>query len=141
MATTPPDVPGSRHFLEGGAYEEQAGYARAVRRGPWITVSGTTCRDPGAAPDTRAQTLDCLARVVAAVAELGGTRHDIARTRIFLTPAADWLAAGEAHRQVLGDVAPANTTLFVAALVGDDLLVEVEADAYVTDTYVVGDRP
>jgi enamine deaminase RidA (YjgF/YER057c/UK114 family) len=30
---------------------------------------------------------------------------------------------------VLGDVAPANTMLSVAALIGDGLLVEVEADA------------
>jgi enamine deaminase RidA (YjgF/YER057c/UK114 family) len=30
---------------------------------------------------------------------------------------------------VLGDVAPANTLVFIAALIGPGLLVEIEADA------------
>jgi enamine deaminase RidA (YjgF/YER057c/UK114 family) len=126
-----PDVPGTRHFREGGAYEEQAGYARAVRRGPCIAVSGTTCTGPAGALDTTAQALDCLGRVVAAVERLGGSRVDIVRTRVYLAPGADWAGASAAHREVLGDVAPANTMLFVAGLIGGHELVEVEAEAYV----------
>jgi enamine deaminase RidA (YjgF/YER057c/UK114 family) len=91
-------------------------------------VSGTTSRlGPGSG--TYEQSIDCLRRVIAAVEALGGGRDDIVRTRVFLVPRADWTEAARAHRELLGDVAPANTMLTVAALVGDELLVEIEAEA------------
>ena len=34
-----------------------------------------------------------------------------------------------AHAEIFGHVAPANTTLVVAGLIGDDFLVEVELEA------------
>ena len=51
------------------------------------------------------------------------------RTRLLLAPGADWEGAARAHAEVLGAVAPANTTLFVAGLIGEGFLVEVELDA------------
>ncbi len=51
------------------------------------------------------------------------------RTRLYLSPAADWRAAARAHAELLGEVAPANTMLHVAGLIGDGFLVEVEIDA------------
>ena len=80
---------------------------------------------------TRAQAADCLWRLVSAVERLGGTREGMYRTRLFLAPGADWEEASSAHMEVLGDVAPANTTLYVHSLIGDGLLVEAEADAWV----------
>jgi enamine deaminase RidA (YjgF/YER057c/UK114 family) len=122
-------------FVDGSAFEDQAGYARAVRRGDTIVVSGTTAHDddgralhPG---DTGAQTEAALTRALAAIEALGGATGDVVRSRLFLAPDADWVAAAAAHAEVLGDVRPANTTLFVHRLVGDDLLVEVELDAIV----------
>jgi len=53
------------------------------------------------------------------------------RTRILLAPDADWEAAARAHVQVLGEVAPANTMLYVGGLIGDGYLVEIEVDAEV----------
>ena len=55
------------------------------------------------------------------------------RTRIFLAPGADWQAASTAHAAVFGDVNPANTMLFVHALIGEGFLVEVEVDAIVVE--------
>jgi enamine deaminase RidA (YjgF/YER057c/UK114 family) len=119
-----------RRFREGGSFEDQAGYSRAVRHGPLIAVSGTTCRPEVSGQGTREQTLDCLRRLVAAVEWLGGSRTGIYRTRLFLAPDADWQEAGRAHLEVLGDVAPANTTLFAGGLIGQGLLVEAEAEAW-----------
>lgn len=119
-----------QRLREGGAFEDEAGYSRAVRLGDLIAVSGTTCRPEVIGLGTRAQTMDCLQRIVAAVEHLGGSREGIYRTRLFLAPGADWPQAGAAHQEVLGDVAPANTTLFVHGLIGDGLLVEAEADAW-----------
>lgn len=112
---------------DGRGWEVKAGYSRAVRRGAHIAVSGTTAADSSA--DTYGQTRAALDQAIHAVEALGGTKHDIVRTRILLAPDADWEAAARAHVQVLGDVAPANTMLYVAGLIGEGYLVEVEVDA------------
>lgn len=125
-------------FRDGGGWENEAGYARAARRGSRIAVSGTTADAPdgGAAHpgDTYAQTKAALERALAAVESLGGPRESVVRTRVFLVPDADWRGAARAHREVLGEVAPANTTLQVAGLIGEGFLVEVEVDAEVEGT-------
>jgi enamine deaminase RidA (YjgF/YER057c/UK114 family) len=121
-----------RRFHEGGSFEDEAGYSRAVRHGSLIAVSGTTCAPGVIGLGTRDQTLDCLRRLVSAVERLGGSREGIYRTRLFLAPGADWRQASDAHLEIFGDVAPANTTLFVHSLIGDGLLVEAEADAWAT---------
>jgi enamine deaminase RidA (YjgF/YER057c/UK114 family) len=122
-------------YRDGGGWESAAGYSRAARRGRRIEVSGTTANAPGGGAlhpgDTGAQTRAALEHAVRAVEGLGGARADIVRTRLFLSPAADWRAAAEAHRAALGDVAPANTTLFVGNLIGEGFLVEVEVEAEV----------
>ena len=83
--------------------------------------------------DTGAQTTAALGQALAAIAALGGRIDDVVRTRIFLAPGADWQAASTAHAAVFGDVSPANTMLFVHALIGEGFLVEVEIDAIVVD--------
>jgi enamine deaminase RidA (YjgF/YER057c/UK114 family) len=122
-------------YFDGGGHEQLAGYARAVRRGNSITVSGTTANDGAGGAlhvgDTGAQTAAALRQALAAVEGLGGTVDDVVRTRIYLAPAADWRAASAAHAAALGSVNPANTTVFVHGLVGEDFLVEVEVDAIV----------
>jgi enamine deaminase RidA (YjgF/YER057c/UK114 family) len=104
-----------------------------VRRGARIAVSGTTASAPDGTVlhpgDTGAQTRCALERALAAVAALGGRRGDVVRSRVLLVAGADWEAAAAAHALVLGDVEPANTLLFVAGLVGEGHLVEVELDA------------
>jgi enamine deaminase RidA (YjgF/YER057c/UK114 family) len=126
------------HFFDGGGHEQTAGYARAVRSGDTILVSGTTANDgQGGAlhiGDTGAQTAAALRQALAAIEGLGGCVDDVVRTRVFLTPQADWRAASAAHAAVLGDRCPANTMVVVHGLIGDDFLVEVEVDAIVEPT-------
>ena len=119
---------GTRHYRD-GREEKSAGYSRAVRRGSRIHVSGTTAAD--AAADTYGQTRQALAQALAAVTQLGGANADVVRTRVMLAPGADWQAAARAHAEALGAVAPANTMLYVAELIGDGYLVEVELEAEV----------
>ncbi len=114
------------------SFEHLAGYSRAVRLGSHISVSGTGPSGDPPPPSTYDQAVDCLRRVIAAVEHLGGTRESIVRTRLYLAPGAEWTGAAAAHRELLGDVAPANTTLFAGSLIGPGFLVEVEADAKVT---------
>ena len=125
-------VSGDR-YVDEARWQETAGYARAARRGRRIEVSGTTSSGadgsvlhPG---DTYRQTVEAIATGLRAVAALDGTAADVLRTRIYLAPGAAWEDAARAHREAFGAVRPANTMLYVAALIGEGLLVEVELDA------------
>jgi enamine deaminase RidA (YjgF/YER057c/UK114 family) len=122
-----------RRFREGAGMEELGGYSRAVRHGSLIVVSGTgdlagdgTVGHPG---DTYGQARAAFARSIAAIAELGGSREDVVRSRIYCTPEADWQGALRAHQELLGDVAPVNTTVVVVSFPAPAMLVEVELDA------------
>lgn len=125
----------TRVYRDGSGWEESAGYSRGVRRSGRIAVSGTTATGPDGHAiypgDTYHQTRAALERALMAIRELGGQVDDVIRSRMYLTPDADWQAAVRAHLELLGAVAPANTTIRVAGLIGDDFLVEVELDAEV----------
>jgi enamine deaminase RidA (YjgF/YER057c/UK114 family) len=123
----------TERFTDGGGWEEEAGYSRAVRRSGRISVSGTTATAPDGGAlhpgDSYRQARTAIERALAAVQALGGHPEDVVRSRIYLAPAADWEEAIRAHFELLGAVAPANTTVHVASLIGDGFLVEVELDA------------
>jgi enamine deaminase RidA (YjgF/YER057c/UK114 family) len=130
-----PDTAHARH-RGGSDIEAFAGYSRAARVGTFIAVSGTTASaEPGARPegDTATQTRQALTAAIDAVVALGGTRETVLRTRVLLTPDADWKAASIVHRELLGDVAPANSMYRVHSLIGDGFLVEIELDAVALD--------
>lgn len=124
-------------FTDDALWQAEAGYSRAARRGDLIAVSGTTASAPDGQAhslgDTRAQTADAIDRCLRAVRALGGSVADVLRTRVYLAPEADWRGAAQAHRDTFVSVAPANTMLHVAGLIGDGLLVEVEMEVLVRD--------
>ncbi len=120
-------------YRDGGGFEVVAGYSRAARHGDRIAVSGTgdvtSDGEVGHPGDTYAQTRRSLERALAAVTELGGRREDVIRTRLYLTREADWREAVRAHRELLGGVAPAPPTFYVAGFIAEEMLVEVEVEA------------
>ena len=119
-------------FSDGGGWEKAAGYSRGARFGDHIAISGTTAHAPDGVMfvgDLYGQTKECLLRAIRAVEALDGSKSSIIRTRLFLAPGVDWEQAGRAHQEIMGEVAPANTTLFVHSFVGPDFLVEVEVEA------------
>jgi enamine deaminase RidA (YjgF/YER057c/UK114 family) len=126
-------VTGTQRFTDGAGPQAEAGYSRAVRRGNVVVVSGTTATGPDGAAlhpgDTGAQARLCLNRIEQALTALGACWDDVVRTVVYLAPGASWEQAAHAHRDVLGAVRPANTTLYVADLIGDGFLVEIEAQA------------
>lgn len=117
----------------GGGFEDMAAYSRAVRVGQRIVTSGTAALDqsgvalhPG---DAYAQSRDAISTAIAAVVELGGSANDVTRTRVYLTAGADWRAAIRAHQEAFAGINPANTTVYVHALLPAGALVEVELEA------------
>jgi enamine deaminase RidA (YjgF/YER057c/UK114 family) len=117
----------------GTPWEALAGYSRAVRVGDRILVSGTTATGPeglvGGA-DPAAQTRYILDIIEAAIERLGGTLRDVVRTRIYVRDIEDWEAVARIHGERFGAIRPANT-LVEARLVGEEYLVEIEAEAIV----------
>ena len=121
-------TPARRIATSGAEWEDRYGYRRAVRVGDWIAVSGTTA--PGA--DAYAQAQAAFQIALAALEELGGGAADVVRTRMYVVDIArDAEAVGRAHREAFGAAPPAATLVEVRALIGPDLLVEVEVDAVV----------
>jgi aryl-alcohol dehydrogenase-like predicted oxidoreductase/enamine deaminase RidA (YjgF/YER057c/UK114 family) len=119
--------------LSGTPWEPLAGYSRAVRKGARISVSGTTASHrerPIGGRDAAAQTHFIIDKLEGAVESLGGRLEDVVRTRIFVRHLADWEAVARVHGERFGHIQPANT-LVEAALVSDEALVEIEADAEV----------
>jgi enamine deaminase RidA (YjgF/YER057c/UK114 family) len=113
----------------GSPFEAEVGYSRAVRVGPLVVVAGTTA--PGA--DVSAQALEAFRRIEIALAEVGAALTDVIRTRMFVTDIAQWREVGAVHAEVFGSVRPVATMVEVSALIGADLHVEIEVDAYVSD--------
>ena len=119
--------------LTGTVWETVAGFARAVRHGQHISVSGTTAtlgdRVIGG-QDAAAQTHFAIDKIEGALQSLGAALTDVVRTRIYVRHVRDWEPVARAHGERFGRIQPANT-LVGAELVGDEYLVEVEADAIV----------
>ena len=120
----------------GNPYEDKFGYSRAMRKGPFIFVSGTTSIDtasgkvlhPKSAYD---QTLKIFAEIVLAIETLGGAKSDVVRLRMFVAQEKDGEDVSRALKEVFGDVAPAATMVFGMSFVSADMRVEIEADAVV----------
>jgi enamine deaminase RidA (YjgF/YER057c/UK114 family) len=61
----------------------------------------------------------------------GATPADVIRTRMFVTDISQWEAAGRAHGEMFGAVRPASTMVEVRRLILPEMLIEIEAEAYV----------
>ena len=115
-------------------YEAAYGFARAVRVGDRILVSGTAPVEPDGSStpgDAAAQARRCFAIILAAIEELGGTAGDVVRTRMYITDASDADAVGAVHGEIFRDVRPASTMVVIAALLRPEWRIEIEAEALV----------
>lgn len=113
-------------IASGSPFEDQVGYCRAVRIGPLIAVSGTTCPGDGVA----AQARGALQIIEAALRQAGAALSDVVRTRMYITDISGWPELAQVHAEVFGAIRPAATMVEVSALIEPDLLVEIEVDAY-----------
>jgi len=119
----------------GSKWEPIIGYSRAVKVGNQVWVSGTTASGADGKivgkGDPAAQVRQALLNLEAGLAKGGASLKDVVRTRMFVTDIQRWEEYARAHGETFGNIRPATTIVEVSKLIDPDMMVEIEADAFI----------
>ena len=110
-------------------------YARAVKNGPFVFVSGTTSLDAKGrvqGKNAEEQTVVTMRKVEAALKSGGSALKDLVRLTIFVTDIRDMGAVSKALGRMLKGSVVSATLVAVSALAVPGLLVEIEAVAAIS---------
>lgn len=121
-----------RRISTGSPFEAALGYSRAVVKGPWCFVSGTTGYDYAAMtmPDSAAeQAQNAFATIFATLAEAGFAPGDIVRVQYTVTDPALVAEIAPVLGEAMKEIRPA-ATMVVAGLIRPEMKVEIEVTAF-----------
>ncbi len=118
------------------------GYANAIRaRGEVIALAGQVGWNPATLQfetnDFVGQTEQALRNIATVLETAGAKPSDVIRMTWYVTDRAGYVdnqkALGQAYRRIFGTHYPAMTLVFVASLLEEKALVEIEATAVIAD--------
>lgn len=117
------------------AWAREASFSQGVRVGDTIYVSGMAALDADGAivghGDMRAQAKKTFENIAAVLAEAGAKLDDVVKITAWVTDMSRYAEYSEARAEAFTNNLPASATVGTTTLVFPDLLVEVDAIAYV----------
>lgn len=117
----------------GYPFEEIYGYARAVRVGDQVFVSGTTARPPHLDGDAYRQLVGAIETVATALKAAGAELRHVVRTVIYVVDMADAHHVARAHQETFGSSPPVSTLVQVGGLTPAAARIEIEVTAIIHD--------
>ena len=125
------------NYSSGAPWESIAGYSRAVRVGKVVEIAGTTAVNSDGqiigVGDIGVQTEYIFKKIDNVLKEAGSNMSDVIRTRMYLTDINDWEIVARIHGDIFSDIKPVSTLVEVSGLIDEELLIEIEASAVVSD--------
>jgi len=124
-------------FSSGTKWESYTGYSRALRMGHRVLISGTTATDKDSkivgVGDAYKQTIQTLQNIERAIKSAGAELVNVVRTRIYVTDINVWEDVARAHGEFFGQIKPVTSLVGISWLVDPDMLVEIEAEAIISE--------
>lgn len=119
-------------------WEDIVGYSRAVKINDMVFVSGTTgVNEVGnfvGIGDVYKQTIQCIENIKIALEKADSSLADVVRIRIFVVNISEWENVGRVLNSYFKEIKPAATMVEVSNLITPEALVEIEADAVISNS-------
>ena len=112
-------------------FEQNIAYSRAVVKGNWIFVSGTTgfnYENNTIEDDIVSQTEQCFKNICEALAKADAKLEDVVRVTYILKDASEFEKCWPTMRQYFGDIRP-SATMFAADLADSRMKIEIQVTA------------
>lgn len=131
-----PVSPNRINLRSGAVWEDIVGYSRAVRIGNVIAITGCVAvDDEGNTVGTTSyeQTKFICEKIVRILHAMNAPTDALIRTRIFVRDITQWEDIGRAHGEIFGAIKPATSMIEISRLIDDSYLIEIEADAVLSE--------